>query len=258
MGSKSRLVFVNSSWTRAHIESLWGLETNLLYPPCNTEQYLEIEDSPRDLRVVSVGQFRPEKDHALQVRAFARFVSDTDRRDVQLTLVGGVRNKEDEARVDGLRSLVKELEVEDLVTFEVGVPYERLFEILSTSLIGLHTMWNEHFGIGVVEFMAAGIIPIAHDSGGPKMDIVVPGSGYLATTDQEYAAKIKEILSLSESQLRDMRRVGREHVKSKFSDGAFRGQFIEHFERVTGVEEDEGFEEDWSEVEEEEEENNSE
>lgn len=38
--------------------------------------------------------------------------------------------------------------------------------------VGLHTMWNEHFGIGVVEYMAAGLIPVAHKSGGPLMDIV--------------------------------------------------------------------------------------
>jgi hypothetical protein len=34
-------------------------------------------------------------------------------------------------------------------------------------------MWNEHFGIGVVEYMASGCIPLAHDSAGPKMDIVL-------------------------------------------------------------------------------------
>ena len=35
-------------------------------------------------------------------------------------------------------------------------------------------MWCEHFGIGIVEFMAAGVVPVAHDSGGPKFDIVTP------------------------------------------------------------------------------------
>ena len=48
-------------------------------------------------------------------------------------------------------------------------------------------MWNEHFGIAVVELMAAGLITIAHDSGGPKMDIIQPGmTGYLANTAEEY------------------------------------------------------------------------
>lgn len=54
-------------------------------------------------------------------------------------------------------------------------------------------MWNEHFGIGVVEMMASGLITIAHNSGGPKADIIVPlehdGSitGFLASTEEEYA-----------------------------------------------------------------------
>ena len=32
---------------------------------------------------------------------------------------------------------------------------------------GIHTMENEHFGIGVAEMVRAGCIPFVHDSGGP-------------------------------------------------------------------------------------------
>lgn len=35
-------------------------------------------------------------------------------------------------------------------------------------------MWNEHFGIAVVEYMASGLIPIVHASAGPLLDIVTP------------------------------------------------------------------------------------
>ena len=38
-------------------------------------------------------------------------------------------------------------------------------ELLGMASVGLHTMWNEHFGIGVVEMMAAGLAVVAHDSG---------------------------------------------------------------------------------------------
>ena len=42
-------------------------------------------------------------------------------------------------------------------------------------------MIDEHFGIAVVESMAAGCIMIAHNSGGPKLDIVKDGeNGFLA------------------------------------------------------------------------------
>ena len=60
--------------------------------------------------------------------------------------------------------------------------------------------WNEHFGIGVVEMQAAGAVTIAHDSAGPRMDIVNPAArskdlvsqstdvtGFLATTESDYA-----------------------------------------------------------------------
>ena len=43
---------------------------------------------------------------------------------------------------------------------------------LSRANVGIHTMWNEHFGIGVVEMMAAGLVTVAHNSGGPKSDII--------------------------------------------------------------------------------------
>lgn len=39
-------------------------------------------------------------------------------------------------------------------------------------MIGIHTMEYEHFGIALVEMMAAGLITIAHNSAGPAMDII--------------------------------------------------------------------------------------
>ena len=233
MGAKSKLVFVNSSWTKGHIDELWDVpdRTTLLYPPCNTEKFLEISGS-RSKRIVSVAQFRPEKDHKLQVESFAKFVEKSGRRDVRLTLVGGVRNQADKDRVTSLQELSRSLGVDDLVEFKVSIPYPELYQILSDSLIGLHTMWNEHFGIGVVEFMAAGIVPIAHNSGGPKLDIVVPGAGFLATTMEQYSDHMIRVLEMGEEELEEMRRKGREHVTGTFSDETFRTVFLEKCEGV--------------------------
>ena len=237
MGSKSLLVFVNSSWTRGHVEELWKIneKTFLLYPPCNTEKYLNIPSGPRSKRIVSVSQFRPEKNHALQIRSFALFVDKTGRRDVTLTLVGGVRNQEDRDRVGCLRERTKSMGIEDLVEFKISIPYEELFQILSDSLIGLHTMENEHFGISVVELQAAGVISVAHNSGGPKLDIVAPGTGFLAVTEEEYSVHMMEILEMDEEEREDMRVRARHHVRETFSDTSFRQQFMSQCLDEAGV-----------------------
>lgn len=59
----------------------------------------------------------------------------------------------------------------------MNAKFSELQNWLSKATVGVHTMWNEHFGIGVVEFMGAGVIPVAHHSGGPKEDIVVDFDG---------------------------------------------------------------------------------
>jgi len=54
----------------------------------------------------------------------------------------------DEARVKDMKDLCLHLSLENNVQFKINVPYSELKKELSEGLIGLHAMWNEHFGIG--------------------------------------------------------------------------------------------------------------
>jgi len=80
--------------------------------------------------------------------------------------------------------------------------------------------------------MAAGTVVLAHDSGGPKLDIVVDHdgqrTGFLASDADSYASSLSTIFSLSADALMDIRRNARESVK-RFSDA----RFSETFLRVT-------------------------
>ncbi|CAG8523219.1 6588_t:CDS:10, partial [Ambispora gerdemannii] len=120
--------------------------------------------------------------------------------------------------------LARERVVEN-VLFEINAPFSKLVDWLSCGLIGIHTMWNEHFGIGVVEYMAAGLITIAHNSGGPKMDIVVDHNGsktgFLATDPQTYADALYTIFTLSQNEYNTIRVNARNHVVNKFSVNMF-------------------------------------
>ena len=96
-----------------------------------------------------------------------------------------------------------------------------------TSLIGLHTMENEHFGIGIVEMMTAGLITIAHNSGGPKEDIIEHGkTGYLATTAQEYAHWMDVVLESKPESIDQMRKDAYASIQ-RFSEEEFQVGFLE-------------------------------
>ncbi|XP_053312297.1 GDP-Man:Man(3)GlcNAc(2)-PP-Dol alpha-1,2-mannosyltransferase [Spea bombifrons] len=242
VGSCSDIIMVNSTWTFNHILDLWKCSecTHIVYPPCDVQTFLDIklnlEQEKHERSLVSIGQFRPEKDHALQIRAFSALLATKtpeERANLKLLLIGGCRNKEDEDRVSGLKRLSQELGVP--VEFKVNIPFEELKKYLSEATIGLHTMWNEHFGIGVVECMAAGTIILAHNSGGPKMDIVIPyegqKTGFLADSEDGYASAMDHILSLSPEERLAIRQNARLSV-SRFSDHEFEGNFLSAAEHL--------------------------
>lgn len=162
-GRFSELVMVNSSWTRNHILSLWKAydRTALLYPPCGSEKELQmlraVDYKDRRKLIVSIGQFRPEKNHILQLEAFSLFRRNTEvGKDWKLVIVGGARNSEDEERVSFLRRRCRELKLGDSVELKVNAPFEEWMTLRKTATIGLHTMVDEHFGIG--KLMVLGII----------------------------------------------------------------------------------------------------
>uniref|UniRef100_A0A8C6QSE9 GDP-Man:Man(3)GlcNAc(2)-PP-Dol alpha-1,2-mannosyltransferase n=1 Tax=Nannospalax galili TaxID=1026970 RepID=A0A8C6QSE9_NANGA len=244
VGSCSDAVMVNSSWTLNHILSLWkvGHCTSIVYPPCDVQTFLDIPLHEKKMTsgqlLVSIGQFRPEKNHPLQIRAFAKLLGKKRAESfpsLKLILIGGCRNKDDEFRVNQLRSLSEELGVQEDVEFKINISFDELKNYLSEAAIGLHTMWNEHFGIGIVECMAAGTIILAHNSGGPKLDIVIPHeghiTGFLAESEEGYADAMAHILSLSAEKRLQIRKNARASV-SRFSDQEFEVSFLSSVEKL--------------------------
>ena len=75
----------------------------------------------------------------------------------QLKMVGSSRGRGDDARVEELRKACRSLGLEGCVELCVNVPFAELQRQLASAVGGLHTMVDEHFGISVVEYMAAGV-----------------------------------------------------------------------------------------------------
>jgi alpha-1,2-mannosyltransferase len=176
-----------------------------------------------------VAQFRPEKDHPLQLKAFRLFLDKLEPEEAaksRLILVGSCRNQEDEDRVQALRDLTKELDIQTQVEFKLNVSFEEMLDLMGKSNVGIHTMNKEHFGIGIVECMAAGLVMLAHNSGGPQMDIITPKeTGFLATSAEEYSEALFTIVHLNQGQANEIRRRARLEVR-RFSEERFQEAFF--------------------------------
>jgi alpha-1,2-mannosyltransferase len=77
-GRCASCIMVNSTWTLGHINNLWSVNyrSNVVFPPCDVETFSMIENPKRDdnFFIASVAQFRPEKNHQLQIKSFHRFI----------------------------------------------------------------------------------------------------------------------------------------------------------------------------------------
>ncbi|KAL7530949.1 hypothetical protein ACHAXR_003767 [Thalassiosira sp. AJA248-18] len=245
IGSLADMTMVNSTWTQGHIHYLWKLagKIQVVFPPVDTKSLKDLPMTNRENMIISIGQFRPEKDHTLQLEAFAKLLEMHDgaikKANVKLVLIGSCRGEADQERVEQLQKLARELDIQDHVEFVLNQPYSALKDYLRRASVGIHTMWNEHFGIGVVEMMAAGLVTVAHDSGGPKSDIILrpwdfknsfdkTTTGCLASTADEYATALYEILKRDSStdEILQVRENGRKSAE-RFSDEVFMDTFKE-------------------------------
>jgi alpha-1,2-mannosyltransferase len=230
--------------TSYHCVKLTGTHCNCCIPciPFIAKQALPLKEDSRERLVVSVGQFRPEKDHELQLQAFAELKQKGNQyKDVKLAMIGGCRNASDQAYLKKLQKSCSKLGLDSSVEFRLNVPHAELVSTLGRASVGLHTMWNEHFGIGVVEMMAAGVVTVAHNSGGPKADIIGPSSssstppGYLAATAAEYADAMANMFGIvSTDKVTAIRKAGRAAAQ-KFSDDVFDTTFDNAFKPLIGL-----------------------
>mmetsp|Transcript_15604 Transcript_15604/g.34072 ORF Transcript_15604/g.34072 Transcript_15604/m.34072 type:complete len:561 (+) Transcript_15604:136-1818(+) len=248
VGSLADLTMVNSSWTKGHIQYLWKFagEIHVVFPPVNTKSLKDLSTTGRENIIISIGQFRPEKDHTLQLQSFAKLLEMHDgamkKAGVKLYLIGSCRGEDDQERVDQLQKLARELGVQGHVSFVLNQPHSVLKDYFRRASVGIHTMWNEHFGIGVVEMMSAGLVTVAHKSGGPKSDIILrpwdfeklstlgsdKPTGCLASTAEEYARAQFEVLKKDplSDEILQIREDGRISA-GRFSDEVFMDSFKE-------------------------------
>ncbi|KAK7554556.1 alpha-1,2-mannosyltransferase ALG11 [Phyllosticta citricarpa] len=274
VGSFVDVVMTNSTWTQNHIQQLWGprpkkvrcvdslilsyqlsrqgaptehgrYPIEVVFPPVaveELEEQIEVSEATEKERgpyLLYIAQFRPEKNHQLILHAYAELVQSWAKNSVEetpkLVLIGSVRNPEDATRVYRLRLLAHELKIKESVEFICDATWPQILDWLRRASVGVNGMWNEHFGIGVVEYQAAGLISVVNDSGGPKLDIVVEmedgATGFHATTATQFAQGFKAALSLSTQEKVAMRLRARQSA-GRFSESVFACKWLVQMGRL--------------------------
>ena len=231
-GNQISFAQCNSTWTLQHMQKIWSnTQLSLLYPPCNTASFRGISAyRERENIIVSFAQFRPEKNHKLQVRIMEELVKRGNvPGDIELHMMGGVRNEADELYFNEIQLLIQEKRLENNIKLLKNVPFPAVIEEFKRAKIGIHTMKDEHFGISIIEMMAAGLIVIAHKSAGAQLDIIDPSEkivGFTVLTDKDYVSQIEQILNeyeairkIAENSVERAEYFGEDSFEKKFNLG---------------------------------------
>lgn len=138
-----------------------GMKSRVIYPPIDLESF-KSNDKKRD-GVVTIGRFTPIKNQLEQIEIAQK------NPDITFRLLGTGSEKK-----KYFQKLAKEAEKLENIELHVNLPIDKFIDIVKSSKFFMHNMRNEHFGIATVEAIAAGCIPIVHNSGGQKEIVPYP------------------------------------------------------------------------------------
>lgn len=138
----------------------------VLYPPVNSKAISRIamkSSLRRYNSIIVLSRIEPFKRLEDSIKIAKKIVA--KKRNIKFFIIGRLINKK------YYHKLLRILQYYKLLNNVYIIPnasFRRILNIMLRSKVLLHTTRNEHFGIAIVEGMAAGLVPIVHNSGGPK------------------------------------------------------------------------------------------
>ena len=178
----------------------------IVYPPVDIQRFW-CENEQRERSIVTAGRFSPSKRQLEQIELAAQLP------DITFHLVGFT--SPDNPYFQLCQERIKQLGLQN-VHLHANAPFDVLLQLLQHSRYFLHTLINEPFGLTAVQAMAAGCIPIVHDSGGQRETVPEPLLRYQALAD--VPLRIAELDALAISEINDLRQRLHAHVRQFSAD----------------------------------------
>jgi glycosyltransferase involved in cell wall biosynthesis len=221
------LLVTNSSFSKRAIWKHVGRNSIVVFPPVEIEAFANAaKDAVKKDGVVSCGRYSPEKNYEYVLEVANRL------RNVEFAVVGSFSGKKSTVYYEKLRQIVSSKGLENVELLH-GVQFGDLLRHFGEAKVYMHAMKNEHFGITVVEAMAAGLIPVVFRAGGPWEDILKKKQGYFGFSyqDQDEASAIIKMLMANNDLRSEI--VNRNAIYvNQFSGSVFEKQFISLVEKI--------------------------
>jgi glycosyltransferase involved in cell wall biosynthesis len=164
------ILLTNSMFSKSKIRDYWKCEAEVLYPPVDVEEYQRLVEEHHDREdfVVTISRFDAVKNLGIIPWIASRSLAAK-----KFFILGSVKQEEMDV-VSELRSKAKAMGTEEKIQFIPNASKEQKREILARAKVLLHPKKHEHFGISIVEGMAAGCIPVVFNGGGPTEYVPSP------------------------------------------------------------------------------------
>jgi glycosyltransferase involved in cell wall biosynthesis len=167
MMMKNTTVLTNSRFSKRAIEEHYGQAINptVVYPPVDVSKFRDIAQSnKRENAILVISRFSPDKQLENVIEICKMLVKDV-KISAKMILVGNIAAS-DKNYVENLRQSIHDYGLDDRISIEVDVSFDRLLDLMGRSKIYLHPLLGEPFGISIVEAMSAGLIPVVPNVGG--------------------------------------------------------------------------------------------
>ena len=195
-------ILTNSEFSRTWLRRRWFIESTVVYPP-NRDG---VTPAAKESMILGVARFVPDKRADVLVEAF-RILCDRGLKGWRLVLAGGLEKEWEGATsyVDDLKRRAEGYPID----MRMDIPGPELRDLFETAAVFWHAKGYgvdpdvnpehlEHFGIVVVEAMAAGCVPLVF-AGGGQQEIVRHGiDGFHWRDPHELADRTWDLIHAAE------------------------------------------------------------
>jgi len=221
---KSSLVAI-SNFTKEAISRAYNIpheDIELIYPPIPLGLMDNLNNVKKVNSVISIGRFDSNKDQISQIKIAQKTP------DLFFNICGYTPNKQSINYFNSCESLIKYNDISNVKLFK-NADQEELERLLNLSKFFMHTMKDEPFGLGTVEAILHGCLPIVHNSGGSSE--IVGQKRLLFNNLSEAAYKITELIKLNPNEKIMILNNLKERIK-QFDASRFRSVFTAKLEQI--------------------------